>query len=135
MYYSENGDELKKFCTYDGMALRLLQEKGVKVGMITTENRELNRRRAQKLKLDFDFHCVQNKLELVKDLCVSEKISLYEIAYIGDDVNCLELLTQVGIAACPANAMNKIKNIPNIIHLNKCGGEGVVREFIENHLM
>ena len=135
MYYSENGDELKKFCTYDGVALRLLQEKGVKVGMITTENRELNRRRAQKLKLDFDFHGVQNKLELVKDLCVSEKINLDEIAYIGDDVNCLELLTQVGIAACPANAMNKIKNIPNIIHLNKSGGEGVVREFIENHLM
>jgi len=56
---------------------------------------------------------------------------LNEVAYIGDDVNCFELLSHVGIAACPSNAVKKMKLIPNIIQLEKNGGEGVVREFVE----
>ena len=59
MYYTENGDEFKKFCTYDGMGFQLLQKTGVKVGILTTEDKELNRRRAKKLGLDFDFQSIQ----------------------------------------------------------------------------
>lgn len=131
MYYSENGDELKKFCTHDGMGIKLLKEKGVKVGIITTEDRQLNRNRANKLKLDYHFHGETNKLETIKNLCKELNISLSEVAYIGDDVNDFELLSAVGLAACPANSVEKIKNIPNIIHLSKKGGEGAVREFVE----
>jgi N-acylneuraminate cytidylyltransferase len=130
IYYTESGDEFKKFCTYDGMGFQLLQKTGVKVGILTTEDRDLNRRRAKKLGLDFDFHGVKNKLQIVKDLCKKENISLDEVAYIGDDVNCFGLLSNVGIAACPNNAVAKIKSIPNIIRLNKNGGEGVVRELV-----
>ena len=131
MYYTEEGDEFKKFCTYDGMGFQLLQKTGVKVGILTTEDRELNRRRAKKLGLDFDFHGAKDKLQIVKDLCLKENITLDEVAYIGDDVNCFSLLSHVGIAACPNNAVVKIKAIPNIIQLNKNGGDGVVREFVE----
>ena len=131
MYYTESGDEFKKFCTYDGMGFQLLKKTGVKVGILTTEDRDLNRRRAKKLGLDFDFHGAKDKLQIVKDLCEQENITLNEIAYIGDDVNCFDLLLNVGVAACPNNAMKKIKSIPNIIQLEKNGGEGVVREFIE----
>ena len=131
MYYTEGGDEFKKFCAYDGMGMQLLQKSGIKVGILTTEDKQLNRRRAQKLKLDFDFHGSKNKLQIVKALCKSENITLNEVAYIGDDVNCFELLSNVGIAACPGNAMKKIKSIPNIIQLSKNGGEGVVRELVE----
>lgn len=131
MYYSENGDEIKKFCVYDGMGFKLLQEKGYKVGIITTENMDLNRRRAKKLKLDFDFHGSKDKLQIIEDLCKNECIDIKQVAYIGDDINCYELLSNVGIAACPANAVDKIKNIPGIIHLNKMGGYGVFREFID----
>ena len=131
MYYTENGDEFKKFCTYDGMGFQLLQKTGVKVGILTTEDRDLNRRRAKKLGLDFDFHGVKDKLQIVKDLCKKENISLDEVAYIGDDVNCFGLLSQVGIAACPNNAVDKIKSIPTILQLDRNGGEGVVREFVE----
>ena len=131
MYYTESGDEFKKFCTYDGMGFQLLKKTGVKVGILTTEDRDLNRRRAKKLGLDFDFHGAKDKLQIVKDLCVEENITIDEVAYIGDDVNCFGLLSHVGIAACPNNAMKKIKSIPNIIQLQKNGGEGVVREFIE----
>tara|TARA_B110000971_G_scaffold217254_1_gene253775 strand:- start:159 stop:1304 length:1146 start_codon:yes stop_codon:yes gene_type:complete len=131
MYYTENGDEFKKFCTYDGMGFQLLQKSGIKVGILTTEDRNLNRRRAKKLGLDFDFHGAKDKLKIVKDLCIKEKITLNEVAYIGDDVNCFSLLSHVGIAACPNNAVDKIRAIPNIIRLNKNGGDGVVREFVE----
>ncbi|MGZ3691818.1 MAG: cytidylyltransferase domain-containing protein, partial [Pseudobdellovibrio sp.] len=55
MYYSENGDELKKFNTYDGMGFQLIQKMGIKTGILTKEDRKLNRARAKKLKLDFDF--------------------------------------------------------------------------------
>ena len=131
MYYTEQGDEFKKFCTYDGMGFQLLQKTGVKVGILTTEDKELNRRRAKKLGLDFDFHGAKDKLQIVKDLCVKENITLSEVAYIGDDVNCFSLLSNVGIAACPNNAVKKIKAIPNIMLLQKNGGDGVVREFVD----
>jgi len=134
MYYTEDGDEFKKFCTYDGMGFQLLQQTGVKVGILTSEDRQLNRRRAKKLGLDFDFHGAKNKLQIVKDLCQKEKIFLDEVAYIGDDVNCFELLSNVGISVCPNNAIQKIKAIPNIIQLNKNGGEGAVREFVDQIL-
>ena len=131
MYYTENGDEFKKFCTYDGMGFQILQKAGIKVGILTSEDRELNKRRARKLGLDFDFHGVKDKLQIVKDLCVKVGISLHEVAYIGDDINCFELLSNVGISACPNNAIKKIKEIPNIIQLSKNGGDGVVREMVE----
>ena len=131
MFYTEDGDEFKKFSTYDGMGFQLLQKTGIKVGILTTEDRNLNRRRAKKLGLDFDFHGAKDKLKIVKDLCIKENITIDEVAYIGDDINCFSLLSHVGIAACPNNAVDKIKAIPNIIQLNKNGGEGVVREFVE----
>ena len=131
MYYTETGDEFKKFCTYDGMGFQLLQKTGVKVGILTTEDKELNRRRAKKLGLDFDFHGAKDKLQIVKDLCINENITLSEVAYIGDDVNCFSLLFHVGIAACPNNAVPKIKAISNIMQLKSNGGDGVVREFVE----
>ena len=69
MYYSENGDELKKFNTKDGMALSRLKEKGIIAGIITGEDRELNRRRAEKLRLDFVEQGVKDKLSCLKSLC------------------------------------------------------------------
>ena len=65
------------------------------------------------------------------EICAKDNLSLSDVAYIGDDVNCLELLSSVGLAACPKNALPKIKAIPGIIQLEKAGGDGAVREFIE----
>ena len=133
MYYSEAGDELKKFNTHDGMGLQLIREKGIKTGIVTSENTKLVERRFNKLKLDFLFQGKREggKLATVKELCEKEGISLSEVAYIGDDINCLELLSNVGLAACPADALDAVKNIPGIIQMKKKGGEGCVREFIE----
>lgn len=133
MYYSENGDELKKFNTHDGMGLQLIRQHGIKTGIITSENTKMVERRFNKLKLDYLYQGKREggKLASVKEICEKEGISLAEVAYIGDDINCFELLSNVGLAACPANALDTIKNIPGIIQMNKKGGEGCVREFIE----
>ena len=131
MYYSESGDEQKKFSTYDGLGFRMLQEAGIKVGILTSENTNLNQRRADKLKLDYVFQGASNKLEIVKNLCSELKFDLQNVAYIGDDINDLELLREVGLAACPANARNEIKSISSIYQLTTKGGDGALREFVD----
>lgn len=132
MYYTENGDELKKFNTRDGMGLQLLQKRGVKVGIVTSENTKMAERRAAKLKVDYLRQGKRDggKLAVVKEICEEMGISLREVAYIGDDVNCKELLSSVGFCACPVDAMDEIKAIPNIQIMTKKGGEGCVREWI-----
>jgi N-acylneuraminate cytidylyltransferase len=75
-----------------------------------------------------------NKLEIAQDICQTESISLDEVAFIGDDINDLELLKQVGLAACPSDAVKAVKNTINIAILNSKGGEGVVREFVEKYI-
>lgn len=133
MYYSENGDELKKFNTRDGMGLGLLREGGIKTGIITSEDRKLNQRRAEKLKVDFIRQGKRNggKLTVAQEICNELNISLNEVAYIGDDINCIDLLQNVGFAACPSDANEKVKAIPGIRVMSKKGGEGCVREFAE----
>ena len=132
MYYAENGDELKKFNTHDGMGFMLLRNAGIKTGIITSEDTKIVERRAQKLKVDYLYQGKKygGKLAAAQEICQKEDITLAEVAYIGDDINCFELLSAVGLAACPANAVAKIKDIPGIIQLEKKGGEGAVREFI-----
>ncbi len=136
MYYSENGDELKKFNTHDGMAFNLMQKAWIKTAMVTSENTQMVERRARKLKVDYLYQGKWHgdKLDAVLDICKKEGFELSEVAYIGDDINCREVLTRVGVAACPANALPVIKNIPGIIRLDTRGGEGAVREFYETYL-
>lgn len=133
MYYSEDGDELKKFNTRDGKGFELLRNSGIKTGIITSENTEVVARRAKKLKLDYLYQGLEHKgkLDIVKELCAIENIDLNEVAYIGDDVNCMDLLKEVGLAACPSDAVQKVKSISGIMVLNTKGGYGVVREFID----
>ena len=133
MYYAEKGDELKKFSTYDGIGFKLIQEKGIKVGILTSENCELNKRRAAKLKLDYDFHEILNKKEFVEKLIAKLNISFRDVAYVGDEINDLELLSSVGLAFCPANAHREVKKIKDIILLKNKGGEGVIREIYDNY--
>jgi len=132
MYYSENGDELKKFNTHDGKGFELLRNTGIKTGIITSENTKIVENRAKKLKVDYLYQGIAHyeKLQVVKEICAIENITLDEVAYVGDDINCYELLRSIGLPACPANSNKKIKQIPNIIHLKKNGGDGAVREFV-----
>tara|TARA_Y100001958_G_C21246013_1_gene576139 strand:+ start:138 stop:1304 length:1167 start_codon:yes stop_codon:yes gene_type:complete len=133
MYYSNSGDELKKFNTHDGMGFELLRKAGIKTGIITSENTKIVEKRSKKLKVDYVFQDKKNKgkLNIALDICNSEGITLDNIAYIGDDLNCISLLQQVGIKACPSDSIKKVIEIPGIMKMKKKGGEGCVREFIE----
>ena len=137
MYYSEKGDELKKFNTRDGMGLSLLRKAGIKTGIITSEDRQLNQRRADKLKVDYLVQDTRHegKLAAAQNIARQMGITLNEVAYIGDDINCIELLSQVGLAACPADASDKVKAISGIHVMKKRGGEGCVREFIDTIIL
>lgn len=127
MYYSENGDELKKFNTKDGMGFKLLRERGILCGVITGEKRELNVRRAEKLNLDILEQGVQDKLAVIKNLCQKYNVALENVAYIGDDINDLDAVKSVGFGCCPADALSQVKAVAKYITRAK-GGEGAVRE-------
>ncbi len=136
MYYTASGDCMKKFNARDGMGLKLMQQAGVKVGIVTSENTDIVIARAEKLGLDFLVQGKRDggKLEAAMEICRELGITLAETAYIGDDVNCADLLSHVGTAACPADAMPEVKSIPGIRIMTLKGGEGCVREFINQIL-
>lgn len=133
MYYSEKGDELKKFNTHDGMGFQLLREASIRTGVITSEHTQIVTNRTKKLKIDYLVQGKRDggKLAVAQEICNQLGITLNEVAYIGDDINCRELLENVGWAACPADACDEVKNIPKIQVMNRKGGEGCVREFVE----
>lgn len=131
MYYDQTGNEWKKFHTYDGVAVRLAHERGIKVGIITGEETQIVARRAEKLKVDFLCQGVADKLAAAKKICQSNGYDLSEIAYIGDDLPDVELLKAVGMSGAPANAPEYIRSLATV-RLDKKGGEGVFREFVES---
>lgn len=134
MYYSETGDELKKFNTRDGMGFQILHKAGIKTGIITSETTKLVENRAKKLKIDFLIQGKREggKLDAAKKICEKMGITLDEVAYIGDDINCVDLLEAAGLKACPNDACEVVCNIPSIRKMKRDGGKGCVREFIES---
>lgn len=136
MYYGTDGTEFKKFNTRDGMGLQLLQRTGVKVGIVTSENTPINVSRARKLGLDYLKQSARDggKLAATREICDEMGITLQQVAYVGDDVNCYDLLAAVGWAACPADACDKVKAIAGIHILERRGGDACVREWIDQIL-
>ena len=131
MYYAENGMELKKFNFRDGMGFKLLREAGIKTAIITSENTNIVKKRADKLQVDYLSMGEWEKLDFIKKICNELSITLDEVAYIGDDINDFEPLSAVKYRACPNDAVKKIKKIEGIKILDNKGGDGAVREFIE----
>lgn len=146
MYYTAEGDAMKRFCVYDGMGMVQLRKAGIKCGILTSETTEIVARRAKKLQLDFLFMGVGNqvkqgvntKLQTCQDICAELGIGLDEVCYVGDDINDIDLLEAVakagGIAACPANAMPKVQSISGITILSHRGGDGAIRELCDKIL-
>lgn len=134
MYYSENGDELKKFNTKDGMGFRLLRENRIITGIITGENRELNQKRAEKLHVDEIFQNVKDKVAVIKQLCDKYHILPEEVAYVGDDVNDLEAIKFVGYGCCVNDANNVVKKCADYVAAHN-GGQGAIREIIDSILL
>lgn len=130
MYYSEYGDELKKFHTRDGMGFALLKERGIITGIVTGENTGIVAKRAQKLRIDEVHQGVKNKLEMIKQLADKYHITLEEVAYVGDDINDIAVLEKVGFSCTVNNASENIKEKAKYVS-KRNGGEGAVREIID----
>lgn len=133
MYYSESGDEMKKFNTLDGMGIGLLKKREILTGIITGETREINAQRAQKLGVDFLKQGVKDKLSVIRAICEERQIELENVAYVGDDINDLEAIQAVGYGCCVANGMECVKEAAAYV-TRKRGGEGAIREVIDKIL-
>lgn len=130
MYYDQTGNEWKKFNTSDSAGVMFCHRRNIPVAIITGEKTQIVERRAEKLKIDYIFQGVSDKLEVAKSLCETLNISLDECAYIGDDLGDIELLKSVGFSACPKNAKKYVKRNAKL-HLPIKGGDGAFRYFVE----
>ncbi len=92
------------------------------------------KRRADNLKVDYLSHGKRNKLEIVNELCSANGISLEQVAYLGDDLNDMQVLEAVGLSACPSSAPKYVQKIVDKVLIKK-GGEGAFREFVEEHVL
>ena len=133
LYFTENGDQFKRFHVHYGIGFILLKAAGIKTGIITSDNLELIRIRANRIKPDHLYMDVgfEEKLEAAKEICEIEGISLEEVAYIGDDINCIPLLKAVGHPFCPSNAVKAVKSLEGITITEHSGGNGAFREIAE----
>ena len=130
MYYTEQGDVMKKFNVVDGMGFELLRKAGIKTAILTAENNPLLHKRADKLKVDYLYTGSKDKLTLLKNLCEQLQITLEEAAYMGDDVFDVPAIEACGFGCAPASAFPNIKSKADYVTERK-GGEGAFREMVE----
>ena len=142
MYYTAEGEAMKRFCVYDGMGMVLLRQAGIPCGILTSEQSPVVKARAEKLHLDYLYLGVGSrdragsltKLQAAKRICEKEGISLAEVCYVGDDINDIDLLSAVGYPCCPPNARPEVLALPNIHVLKTPGGSGAIREIADELL-
>lgn len=133
MYYSQSGDEFKKFNTRDGLAIRNFVLAGNKAAFISSGiNENIIRRRAELLGVQYVYVGTWDKAGILEKWCEELGISMQNVAYIGDDLNDLPVFEKAGFSFCPADAAQEIKNKATIV-LSKKGGDGCVREMIDNY--
>ena len=131
VYYGLNGEELKKFSIRDGMGVeRLFKLVKVETGIISGETSLSLQKRADKLKITELHLGIKSKVDLLEDIKSRKKIKSSEIAYIGDDVNDLDIIKKIGLSACPNDAMDMVKQKVQYVCSEK-GGQGAFREFAE----
>jgi len=134
VYLTEKGDELKKFNTKDGLAIRFLTKQNFQVGIISASlSQQIILNRAKMLGVQHIYVGEKNKLQVLQEWMQKMQLNFSEIAYVGDDVNDFEVMQQVGLSACPSDAVDKIKSIAHYI-LERKGGDACVREFIDKYL-
>lgn len=131
VYYSAQGELLKRFSLRDGMGVeRLRTLAGVETGIITGENSAIVAQRAAKLGISEVHLGAKNKINVLAEILQRRQLCAEQVAYIGDDMNDEAVLRAVGLSACPADAMPELMCIADYVcHLP--GGYGAFREFAE----
>ncbi len=130
MYYGEHGEELKKFNTRDGQGIALLHAAGLQTAILTGEDTPIAVRRGRKLKIGEVRIGVRDKLAALHEMLAARDLALEQVAYIGDDLNDVEVLRQVGLAVVVADATRRPRAVAH--HVTRAvGGAGAVRELCE----
>lgn len=130
-YYSYEGELMKRFSIRDGMgAERLRNLVNVETGIITGENTGIVSSRAAKLQITEVHLGIKNKTEKLNEILTAKNLQNYEVAFIGDDTNDIEIMKVVGLSACPSDATKFAKEVADVIVENK-GGYGAFRDFAE----
>jgi len=130
IYYSNSGDEFKKFNAHDGYGIAKLQRAGIKAGIITGRLSKIVERRAEELGITEVYQNFENKIEAYESIKKKFNLADKNIAYIGDDEFDLAELKCVGFSAAPAAALQVVKK--QVHHVCKRGGgNGAVREVID----
>ncbi len=131
VYYSPNGEELKRFSVRDGMGVeRLRKLLGIDTGIITGEDSVLVKRRADKLDISQLYLGVKDKVAVLNTILLNEELLPEEIAYIGDDTNDLAIMELVGLSGCPTDATSFAKETADVV-VDSFGGYGAFRDFAE----
>jgi len=131
VYFSKDGEEMKRFSIRDGKGVeRLRKYAGVETIIITGEESGSVRARAEKLKIKEYYLGVKKKEEVLSEIMRKNSVTHDEIAFVGDDSNDFEIMKLVGFKATPADGMSFIKEICDYVCENK-GGNGAFREVAE----
>lgn len=134
MYFTENGDQIKKYNTKDGMAIMQLTKANFQVAIISSGFApKMVERRAEMLNIQNCIVTREKKDVVLEELLNQLGMTRDEVAMIGDDINDLEVMKKIGLAICPADAVQAIKQHAHLVLQSK-GGEGCVREFIDMYL-
>lgn len=125
--FDDTGRETKQFNVKDGYIISHLKKAGILVGIITGRESKVVSNRAAELKLDFCHQGIIDKYAVFEKLIQFHKLKRKEVAYIGDDINDLKVMESCGLSACPADALDYVKNRVDIVTMSN-GGQGVARE-------
>lgn len=130
VYYSPEGELLKRFSLRDGTGFFLLKQCGIKTGFITTECSPIVEQRAKKLKIDEYIYGTHHKVDCVTKFLQESHLTLDDIAFIGDELNDVKLLKVAGLSFAVEDANQIVKDASDIILTHK-GGDGAFREAVE----
>lgn len=133
MYYTAEGDVMKRFSVKDGWGVIFLRQLNIPVVILTGENTPIVQKRADKLKIQYCFLGVKDKVAQAEALCAELGIAWADVAFIGDDLNDLPLLRRVGFSASPSNTPEYVKRHVHYV-TTAHGGYGAFREFVEKIL-
>lgn len=131
IFYDSAGNIMKYYNIKDGMGLKLLRDNEIKTAMISGFKENVSQSEIVKhLKIDDVIFHAKDKVAEANRLCEKYQITFDNIAFIGDDINDVELMTLVKISATPNDGVQECKNIVKFIS-KYSGGKGCVREFCE----
>jgi len=122
--------EIKGFSAYDGAGLKLARASGLRTGVITGRKSAAMARRAKEADIEFVFQGRGEKLPAYEEILRTAKLKDEEVAYIGDDLPDLAILSRVGLAIAVANAVPEVKRAAHYV-TKSSGGNGAVREVVE----